>query len=67
MFATIRIGAVYVPLNFRLTPPELSHHWRLRAPGVLFDRAFEAVIKEIDASVLPPVLIDTALDGSERL
>ena len=65
-YATIRIGAVYVPLNFRLTPPELSFIIGDCTPSaVLFDRAFEAVIKEIDASVLPPVLIDTALDGSE--
>ena len=65
-YATIRIGAVYVPLNFRLTPPELSFIIGDCTPSaVLFDRAFEAVIKDIDASVLPPVLIDTALDGSE--
>ena len=54
-YATIRIGAVYVPLNFRLTPPELSFIIGDCTPSaVLFDRAFEAVIKEIDASVLPP-------------
>ena len=65
-YATIRIGAVYVPLNFRLTPPELSFIIGDCTPSaVLFDRAFEAVINEIDASVLPPFLIDTALDGSE--
>ena len=65
-YATIRIGAVYVPLNFRLTPPELSFIIGDCTPStVMFDRAFEAVIKEIDPSVLPPVLIDTALDGSE--
>ena len=62
-YATIRIGAVYVLLNFRLTPPELSFIISDCTPSaVMFDGAFEAVIKEIDASMLPPVLIDTALD-----
>ena len=46
-------------------PPELSFTIGDWTPSAFFDRAFEAVIKEIHASVLLPVLIDPALDGSE--
>ena len=64
-YATVRIGAVYVPLNFRLSPPELSFILGDSKPSaILFDHDFERVISEIDESVLPSVLVDTALDGS---
>ncbi|GIR72418.1 MAG: hypothetical protein CM15mP74_36690 [Halieaceae bacterium] len=65
-FATVRIGAVYVPLNFRLTAPELSFIIGDCTPSaVIYDRAFQGVIDAIDTSVMPPVLIETALDGSD--
>lgn len=65
-FATVRIGAVYVPLNFRLTAPELSFIIGDCTPSaVIYDRAFQAVIDAIDTLVMPPVLIETALDGSD--
>jgi fatty-acyl-CoA synthase len=53
-FATLRIGAVYVPLNFRLTPPELSFIIGDCTPSAIFyDRDFSAVIDAIDANVKP--------------
>ena len=40
-FATLRIGAVYVPLNFRLTPPELSFILGDCFPAaIFFDQSF---------------------------
>ena len=65
-FATLRIGAVYVPLNFRLTAPELSFIIGDCSPSAIFyDRDFSAVIDAIDAKVKPEILVETALDGSE--
>ena len=65
-FATVRIGAVYVPLNFRLTAPELSFIIGDCTPSAIFyDRAFQDVVEAIDTSAMPPVLIETALDGSD--
>ena len=65
-FAAIRIGAAYVPLNFRLTPPELSFIIGDCTPAVvLFDQAFQGVIDAIDPDVMPDITIDTALDGSD--
>lgn len=64
-FATLRIGAVYVPLNFRLTPPELSFIVGDCTPSAIFyDRDFSTVIDAIDANVKPSILIESALDGS---
>ena len=65
-FATVRLGAVYVPLNFRLTPPELSFIVGDCMPSAIFyDRDFRGVIEAIEPSVKPETLIETALDGSE--
>ena len=65
-FATLRIGAVYVPLNFRLTPPELSFIVSDCTPSAIFyDRSFRDVIDAIDAKVEPEALVESALDGSE--
>ena len=45
-FASVRIGAVYVPLNFRLTAPELSFIIGDCTPTAIFyDREFQSVIK----------------------
>ena len=67
-FATVRIGAVYVPLNFRLTAPELSFIIGDCTPATVFyDLAFEAVIAEIDAEVMPERVYGSALDGSDSL
>jgi len=65
-FAALRIGAVYVPLNFRLTPPELSFIVGDCTPAAIFyDRDFRAVIDAIDADVKPPTQIESGLDGSD--
>ena len=65
-FATVRIGAVYVPLNFRLTAPELSFIIGDCTPSaVIYDRAFQSVVDAIGTTVMPPILIETALDGSD--
>lgn len=65
-FATLRIGAVYVPLNFRLTPPELSFIVGDCTPSAIFyDQDFLDVIDAIDAKVKPEILVASALDGSD--
>ena len=65
-FATVRIGAVYVPLNFRLTAPELSFIIGDCTPSAVFyDQAFQAVVAEIDTAVMPEQIVGSALDGSD--
>ena len=65
-FASLRIGAVYVPLNFRLTPPELSFIIGDCTPKALFyDLTFAQVISAIDEAVMPALRYETALDGSD--
>jgi len=65
-FASVRIGAVYVPLNFRLTAPELSFIIGDCTPTAIFyDREFQSVIKAIDPVVMPTMTIESALDGSD--
>jgi fatty-acyl-CoA synthase len=65
-FAAIRIGAIYVPLNFRLTAPELTYILGDCAPSAVFyDHAFKAVIEEIDAAAMPQLTVETTLDGGD--
>ncbi|MEK9654941.1 MAG: class I adenylate-forming enzyme family protein [Halieaceae bacterium] len=65
-FATLRIGAVYVPLNFRLTPPELSFIVGDCTPSAIFyDKEFREVVAAIDDGVKPEHLVESALDGSQ--
>jgi len=65
-FATVRIGGVYVPLNFRLTAPELSFIIGDCTPSAVFyDQAFHAVVAEIDRAVMPEQIFVSALDGSD--
>ena len=65
-FATVRIGAVYVPLNFRLTPPELSFIIGDCTPSAVFyDQSFQAVVDEIDSAVMPDLMVASALDGTD--
>ena len=65
-FATVRIGAVYVPLNFRLTPLELSFIIHDCAPsGLFYDQSFQSVVDEIDSTVIPNLMIASALDGTD--
>ena len=65
-FATIRIGAVYVPLNFRLTPPELSFIIGDCTPSAVFyDQTFQGVVDEIDSAVMPDLMVASALDGTD--
>ena len=65
-FATVRIGAVYVPLNFRLTPLELSFIIDDCSPsGLFYDQSFQSVVDEIDSTVIPNLMIASALDGTD--
>ena len=65
-FATLRIGAVYVPLNFRLTPPELSFIVGDCTPSAIFyDKEFREVVAAIDDGVKPEHLVESTLDGSQ--
>jgi fatty-acyl-CoA synthase len=52
MFATAKLGAIFVPLNFRLTPPELS--FIIGDAGVhtlIHDQAFAGAVDEIRAEI----------------
>ena len=63
--ATQRIGAVYVPLNFRLTPDELSYIIGDAEPKLLIcDHAFEAVATAVQKQLTWLVSITTHGDGS---
>ena len=65
-FATVRIGAVYVPLNFRLTPPELSFIIGDCTPSAVFyDQSFQSVVDDIDSAVMPNLMVTSALDGTD--
>ena len=65
-FATTRIGAIYVPLNFRLTALELTYILGDCEPSAVFyDQAFKAVIDDIDAVAMPHLTIETTLDGRD--
>ena len=53
-FATQRLGAILVPLNFRLTARELTHLLSDCTPRLLiFQRQFDSLIKSIDPIALP--------------
>ena len=69
MFAAARLGAIFVPLNFRLTGPELT--FVINDAGIhtlLVDRAHQGVIDEIrsDLPVRRYLSADEPADGWEQ-
>lgn len=53
-FAAQRLGAILVPINFRLTPREIEHIVRDSGPSLLIcQRGFQATVEGVDAKVLP--------------
>nr|WP_315267584.1 o-succinylbenzoate--CoA ligase [Microbacterium lemovicicum] len=65
LFATVQLGAVFVPINTRLAPPEVAHILRDSAASLLvhdveFDERLAAVAAE---HALPPALPTTDGDG----
>ena len=65
-FAAVRIGAVYVPLNFRLTPPELCFIVGDCTPSAVFyDQSFQSIVEEIDSAIMPNLMVASALDGTD--
>lgn len=61
-FAVQHAGAVIVPVNFRLTPNEIEFILSDSRPSLLvYQTAYQAVIAQIDASVLPPRSVPMAL------
>ena len=63
--ATQRIGAVYVPLNFRLTPDELSYIIGDAEPKLLIcDQVFEPVVSAVQTQLAWLVSITTRCDGT---
>jgi len=65
LFATIRLGAIFVPLNWRLTARELTDLIRDADPiVVLTDTEMAGVGAEIDNCRCPIHLLDDQVDGS---
>ena len=69
-FACARVGAIFVPLNWRLAPPELAHQLQDSGACVLFaDDEFAAGIENVQARIaaLRRVTLGPARAGWERL
>lgn len=61
-----RIGAIFVPLNFRLTPPELDYTLGHARPRLLvFSENYAAKVERLDLAAKRP-LIQTAVVGTDR-
>jgi len=64
-FACFRIGAVFVPLNWRLTVPELSYIVGDAAPkAMIHDRGFAEAAAAVQAKAGFEHRLETAADGS---
>ena len=62
IFATWRIGAVHLALNFRLTPSELDYIIGNAEPGVLiYDQALTSTVEQLTVSI--EHLVDTDGQG----
>ncbi len=62
MFATWAAGAVFVPLNFRLAPPELAHQLTdSGAAALIYAPSYEATVANLRGDVAVSHLV--ALDG----
>ena len=62
LFATWRIGAVHLALNFRLTPSELDYIIGNAEPGVLiYDQALTSTVEQLTVSI--EHLVDTDGQG----
>jgi fatty-acyl-CoA synthase len=65
-FACARLGAIFVPLNWRLAPPELEFILADAEPRVLIhDREFAQVGEALAAACRVPHRVELAGDGSE--
>lgn len=54
-FAVQRLGAVMVPINFRLAPREVGHILKDCAPKLLLcQNSFREALEKVDRSTLPP-------------
>lgn len=63
--ACLRIGAIFLPLNWRLTVPELSYIVGDASPSLLIhDRDFAGTAAAVRAEVGFKHLLETAADGS---
>lgn len=66
LYACMRIRAIYVPLNFRLTAQELSYIIGDASPTVLFfDTDFTAVVEVVAENVAIPHVIATQGNGHD--
>jgi fatty-acyl-CoA synthase len=66
LFAAQKIGAILVPINFRLTAPEVEYILRDAAPSLLLvQRQFEAIVARIDRAALPAAI--ARFDGEDGL
>jgi fatty-acyl-CoA synthase len=64
LFAARRLGAILVPLNYRLTPREVSYLLRDAAPKlVLHERQYDGVIAALETGAGPPAM--AAFDGDD--
>ena len=65
-FALQRLDAIMVPVNFRLTAPEISHILRDSSPKALIhQKEFQAVLEKAEASVVPD--LKWLFDGDDSL
>jgi fatty-acyl-CoA synthase len=66
MFATHVLGAVFVPLNFRLTAPEISYLLEDSKPGLLVYAPQNAdVVAELEPGSCRRIALDVPGDGEE--
>ncbi|MCM2278180.1 MAG: long-chain fatty acid--CoA ligase [Oligoflexia bacterium] len=65
-YATQRLGAILVPMNFRLAPREIAHILGDSAPKLLIhQRQFQEVVDKLDRAALPAQLLH--FDGDDSL
>lgn len=66
-FACAKLGAIFAPLNFRLTPRELTHYLATITPTVLlYGKEFVSAVAELHGASGLSIRTFVALDGSAR-
>ncbi len=65
LFACARIGAIFVPMNSRLTPPQLNVMFDNCAPRVLFHSAAFAEPAKICAAAYPDIALRLLLEDDD--
>ncbi len=67
MFATWAVGGIFVPLNFRLAPPELAHQLAdAAAAALVYAPAFASVVAALRGDVAVTHLVALGHPGADR-